>query len=168
MLGASCLLPGRACRPAVPGSEGGFAASPLFCSPATGSATQGSPSHPALGGCSWCPPPNPPALCSQCQRPAKTGAAPSALAAQENTMHKELRRAFALLGRGQMPAVPRGAAAHPAPPQRSALCRSPACITVTKPQGRAVPVVRDTAKALPAPELSLGSWGLHVGPGSFS
>lgn len=42
---------------------------------------------------------------------------------------------FALLCRGQMPAVPGGAAACPAPPQRSALCGSPACVIVTKPQG---------------------------------
>lgn len=61
-----------------------------------------------------------------------------------------------------------GTVAHPASPPHSSQCRGPACVTVTKPQGRAVPVVRDTAEALPAPELSLSALGLHMGPGSFS
>lgn len=40
-------------------------------------------------------------------------------------------------------------------------------ITVTKPQGQAVPVVRDATEALLAPELDLSALGLHMSPGSF-
>lgn len=166
--GFQLLLPGRSCRMAVPGSRATLAAYPLFCLTTMDSATWGSCSHPALRRMQlWCPPPNPHALF------------PSARTQPRPELHllPSILREVCAKGavKGFCPAQERavaycswGTVAHPASPQNSSLCRSPACVTITEPQGRAVPVVRDTVEALPGPELSLSALGLHMGPGSFS